>query len=352
MDQNKYSVAALQNFAEQVMVKAGLSKEASVVFADSLLKAEGRGVKSHGLTRLSTYAKRVELGLVAGDVRPVIEEDGKTILKVDGRNGQGSWIGKCVMDLCIERAKEYGSCFASVGGGNHFGYAAFFAEQAAKEDMIGIAIANGPVSVPPTGGIKALVGTNPVAIAVPAGRYRPLVLDMATTAVARGKVLLAQKNGTEIPLGWGTDSQGRPTTDPNAVINGGFMLPMGGPKGYGLSLIIDLLCACLSDADDGQRLGSMFDYTRTQNTGYCFAALNIGKIVNVDAFKRQIDGMFDEIKACPRAEGVSEIFVPGEIEFNNYERAVREGFTLSDAVLADLKKTAEHFGVDFPQAAE
>jgi len=96
----------------------------------------------------------------------------------------------------------------------------------------------------------------------------------------------------------------------------------------------------------------MFDYTRTQNTGYCFAALNIGKIVNVDAFKAQIDGMFDEIKACPRAEGVSEIFVPGEIEFNNYERAVREGFTLSDAVLADLKKTAEHFGVDFPQAAE
>ena len=349
MSNTVYSLAALQKFAEQVMMKAGLSEEASLVFADSLLKAEGRGVKSHGLTRLSTYAKRVELGLVAGDVRPVIEEDGTTILKVDGRNGQGSWIGACVMDMCIERAEKYGSCFASVGGGNHCGYAAFFTERAAARGMIGLAIANGPVAVPPTGGIKALVGTNPISVSIPAGRYRPLILDMATTAVARGKVLLARKNGTEIPLGWGTDSQGRPTTDPNAVLNGGFMLPVGGPKGYAMSLIIDILVACLSNAFDCQRLGSLYDYTRTQNSGYAFAALNIGKIVDLDMFKAQVDAMFDEIKACPPAEGVKEIFVPGEIEFNNYERAVREGVTLSDAVLDDLKNTAEHFGVSFPE---
>ena len=348
----RYSLNSLQDFAEQLMIKAGLAAEEAAVFADSLLKAEGRGVISHGLQSLSTYAKRAELGLVAGGVRPAVEEDGGSILKLDGRNGQGAWIGSCAMDLCIERAKERGSCFVTVENGNHFGYAAYFTERAAAEDMIGFAVTNSTAFLPPTGGTRPMVGTNPIAVCIPAGRYRPLVLDMATSAVARGKIVLAKRNGKEIPLGWGLDSKGRPTTDPDEVLNGGTLLPMGGPKGYGLSLIIDILCSCLAGASAGTALGSLYDYTRTQNAGYCFAALNIGKIIDMGLFKGSVDAIFDEIKACPRAEGVSEIFVPGEIEYNNYERALCEGLSISDAVLADLKKSGEHFGVPFPEPLE
>ncbi len=345
----RYSLEALQRFAEQLMIRAGLSEEASRVFADSLLKAEGRGVKSHGLQSLSTYAKRIEAGVVDGSAGPVITEDGGAILKIDGRNGQGAWIGSQAMDMCIGRAKEYGSCFAAVGNANHFGYAAFYTERAAAQDMIGLAVTNTTAFISPTGGTRPLVGTNPIAVSIPAGRYRPLVLDMATSEVARGKIVLARRNGKEIPLGWGLDSKGRPTTDPNAVLEGGTMLAIGGPKGYGLSLIIDLLCSCLAGAATGTKLGSLYDYTQPQDAGYCFAAFDIGRIVDMDLFKAQVDAMFDEIKACPRAEGVNEIFVPGEIEYNNYDRALREGVEVYDAVLEDMKKAGEHFGVAFPE---
>lgn len=343
-----YQAEQLKEFSKNIMCKAGLSEAESRVFSDSLLKAEMRGVTSHGLTRLSTYAKRVELGLVASNVEPEIIHDGGSILSIDGKNGMGAWIGTRVMELCIQRAHERGNCFATVCGGNHFGYAAYFAEQAAQKNMVGFAIANGPKAIPPTGGVKPLLGTNPVAICIPAGRYRPLVLDMATSAVARGKVALAKKNGTSIPEGWGVDSEGKPTTDPNAVLSGGSMLPMAGPKGYAIALIVELLCSCLSGAQNGQTLGSFYDYTRTQNTGYCFGALDISKIIDIDVLKSRVDELFDSMKACPRAAGVAQIMIPGEIEYNKYEASRKNGITLSPAVTDDLKNAAAHYGVLFP----
>lgn len=344
-----YSVEALRRFTEEVMCKAGLSAEESRIFTDSLISADMRGVSSHGVTRLSTYARRVEEGLVANHVEPEIVQDGGAVMRIDGKNGMGAYVGSRVMDLCIERAKEHGSAFATVFGGNHFGCASYFALQAAKAGMIGFAVANGPAAIPPTGGTKPLLGTNPVAISIPAGRYEPLVLDMATSAVARGKVALAKKNGTSIPEGWGLDSKGRPTTDPAAILDGGSMLPMGGAKGYGIALIVEILCSCMSGALNGQTLGSFYDFTRTQNTGYAFGAIDIGKILDLDAFKASVDDLFDSMKACPLAEGFSEIKIPGEIENDKATKTEQNGINLSDAVLADLKNAAEHYGVVFPE---
>lgn len=346
-----FKAEQLREFAQAVMCKAGLSEKESVVFSDSLLKAEMRGITSHGLTRLSTYAKRVEMGLVATGVEPEIVCDGGAILSVDGKNGMGAWVGTRVMELCIERARQHGNCFASVCGGNHFGYAAYFAEQAAMEQMVGFAIANGPPAIPPTGGVKPLLGTNPVAIAIPAGRHRPLILDMATSAVARGKVALAEKNGVSIPEGWGVDSKGRPTTDPSQVLNGGCMLPLGGPKGYAIALIVDLLCSCLSGAKSGQEMGSFYNFDKQQNSGYCFAALDISKILDRDTMEERVDQILDSMKDCPKGEGVSEIMIPGEIEYNRYEKALKEGISLSKAVTEDLLGVSEHYSVPFPKAA-
>lgn len=344
-----YSVEKLLHFTEQVMQKAGLSEEEARIFSDSLISADMRGVSSHGLTRLSTYAKRVEEGLVANHVEPEILQDGGTVLRVDGKNGMGAYVGTRVMELCMQRAKESGSAFAAVSGGNHFGCASYFALQAAREGMIGFAVANGPAAIPPTGGTQPLLGTNPVAIAIPAGRYEPLVLDMATSAVARGKVALAKKNGTSIPEGWGLDSKGRPTTDPADILDGGSMLPMAGAKGYGIALIVEILCSCLSGAQDGQTLGSFYDFSRTQESGYAFGAVDIGKIIDIDLFKASVDRLFGSMKACPKAEGVTEIKIPGEIENEKAEKALGEGITLSPAVLEELKKTAEHYDVAFPE---
>ena len=345
----KYSVEQLLLFTKNVMLKAGLSEKESEVFADSLMSAEMRGVTSHGLTRLSTYAKRVEEGLVANHTEPEIVSDGGSVLLIDGKNTMGAYAGTKTMELCIERAKIHGTAFATVCNGNHFGCASYFTSIAAKNDMIGFAVANGPGAIPPTGGTKALLGTNPVSISIPAGRYEPLILDMATSAVARGKVALAKKNGSSIPLGWGLDSKGNPTTDPSDILNGGSMLPMGGAKGYGIALIVEILASCLSGALNGQTMGSFYDFSRTQNSGYAFGAIDIGKIVNINEFKGNVDALFDSMKECPKAEGVSSIKIPGEIENEKEALAKENGIELSVAVETELKNTAAHYGVEFFQ---
>lgn len=344
-----YSYEKLLAFSEAVMCRAGLSDEESRIFSDSLLNAELRGIGSHGLTRLATYAKRVEQGLVAGHTEPEILQDSGAVLRIEGKNAMGSCVGAKVMNLLIDRAAQYGTAFAAVCGGNHFGYAAYFTEMAARQGMLGLAVANGPAAIPPTGGTTPLLGTNPVAISIPAGGRRPITLDMATSAVARGKVALARKNGTSIPLGWGVDSHGKPTTDPNAVLDGGSMLPMAGPKGYGIALIVEILCSCLSGAMNGQTLGSFYDFSRTQDTGFAFGVIDLGKITDPEVFGARMDALCDSVKASSRAEGVDEIFLPGEIESRRADRTKETGITLSAAVEKELREVAAHYAVEFPE---
>ena len=283
---------------------------------------------SHGVTRLSTYSKRVELGLVSGRVTPEILRDGGSILSVDGKNGMGACVGRWCMDLCIQRARERGSCFAAVVHGNHFGYAAYFTERAARAGMLGLAISNGPKALPPTGGRRPLLGTS---------------------AAARGKVTLAYKTGMSIPLGWGVDKDGIPTTDPNKVLSGGAMLPMGGPKGYAISLLIELLCSCLAGAENGQTMGSFYDLTRRQETGYCFAALDLSRIVDRDVWVSRVQSLLESMRACPRQPGVEEIKIPGQPEQEAMERNRERGLLLAPAVEDELRELAEHFGLSLPQ---
>ena len=345
----RYDAEKLKEFSIQIMCRCGLSREESEIFSDSLIRADLRGISSHGLTRLTAYARRVELGLVAGHVTPEILRDGGSVLAVDGKNGMGAYVGRWTMEECIRRARKQGSCFAAVAHGNHFGYAAYFTEYAARQGMLGLAIANGPPAMPPTGGKTPLLGTNPLAVSLPTGDPdRPLTLDMATSAVARGKVTLAKKNGQSIPLGWGVDSQGNPTTDPEAVLSGGAMLPMGGPKGYAISLIIDILCSCITGSASGQTMGSFYDFTRTQNSGYCFAALDLSRMVDPEAWSQRVQALLDTMRACPRQPGVEDIKIPGQPEQEKQERNLREGIALSSAVEGELRALSERLQVPLP----
>lgn len=335
----------MKRFAAEVIHKAGLHEEASQCFADSLVNADMRGVHSHGVTRLSTYVHRIHDGLVAVDEQPCILADAGALLLLDARNTMGVPAGYRAMSLCIERAAQYGVAFASVRGGNHFGYAAYYTELAASKGMIGFALSNGPAAMAPTGGTKAVLGTNPISIAVPAKKHQPLVLDMATSVVARGKVTLAKKEGRSIPDNWGIDADGKPTTDPAAVVT---VLPFGGVKGYAISLITELLCSCLSGAKNGQTMGSFYDFSGThQDVGFFFGAIDPSGIVDSEAFENRVDERLDAIKACPKAAGCDEIFIPGEIEFRNMVQAEKNGIDVGDAVQAELYALSKEYGVPF-----
>ena len=327
------------------MLAGGLCEKDSRIFSESLVNANMRGVSSHGVTRLKTYYQRVRDGLVSKDARPEIAADNASLLLINGNNAMGVVSASFAMEQCIRRAAESGACFATVNGGNHFGYAAFYAEQACRAGMIGLAMANGPVAIPPIGGKAPVLGTNPLAVVIPAGTELPIELDMATSVVARGKIKLAEKEGKTIPLGWGVDKEGKQTTDPSAVE---CVMPFGGPKGFAIGLIIDILSSCLSGAGTSRSLGSFYDFSgRTQNSGFFVGAMDVSKIMDAELFAERVKETIYEIKSSPKADGVSEIFMPGEIELRKMQAAARDGIEISEAVIRELMDLGEECGIPF-----
>lgn len=341
-----YDYSILKDFIQDVMKKAGLEQEEAEIFAESLLYSDCRGLHSHGISRLSTYAKRVKCGVITAGANVEIIKDAPSALKLDGHNGIGAKIAKQAMKLCIERAKKTGCCVATVNHANHFGAGAFYTKYASKQNMISIMLSNSEAAVAPTGGAKAMLGTNPLGIGVPAGRNDPFDLDMATSVVARGKVVLAQKEHRNIPLGWAVDKNGAPTTDPKIVLEGGYMLPFGGPKGYGISLFIDLMCSCLGGAKNCRTTSHFWtDFSHPQDVGYFIIVIDPTKFLPLSGFLSEIDKTFDEFKKCPTAPGVKSVLIPGEIEAN-YERiSAIKGVSLSDAVINELRNVGHEYGV-------
>ena len=345
---NIFKSDQLKSFANEILQKAGLPVSESDSVAENLIEAELRGLSSHGLTRLRTYAKRVKTKVVSANVEPKILNTSKTALLVDGCNGMGAYIGSKVIQLCIDRAKEYGTCFATVNHGNHFGIGSYFTMLAARQNMIGIAMSNAPASVVPTGGRKPMLGANPLSIAIPAGKYPPLVLDMACSVVAQGKVILAVKEKKEnIPPDWAVDENGEMTTDPQTALRGA-MLPFGGPKGYAIGFIIDILCSALSGALNSTRIRSYWNnFEEPQDLGYFFGAINIKSFLDIDSFKNRMDSLFEEMKSCPPAKGYDQVYIPGELEYISSEKAKKNGIQLYDSVVEDLKKLGDEYGVHF-----
>lgn len=341
----KYNPGKLKSFSASIMCGAGMNENDSSLFADSLVEAEMRGIASHGLTRLKTYALRMEKGLVEKKTTLTILSESPSLLLIDANNSSGVCAASQAMQLCMERARESGACFAALRGGNHFGIGAYFSDRAARNDMIGIAMTNGPAALAPFGGKKAMLGTNPFAVSIPTDRHGIFSLDMSTSVAARGKVTLAKKEHRSIPEGWGIDSDGLPTSDPAKVA---CMLPFGGAKGYGIGLIIEILCSCLSGACNGQTMGSFYDFSgKIQNAGFFVGALDISKVIPVAAFKTKVGELITSIKGSPRAQGCPEIFIPGEIEQINKEIARREGIEIAGAVISELNDVGEKYRVPF-----
>lgn len=343
----RYDHEKLTRFAVSAGEALNMTQKDAAIFGESLVYADMRGLSSHGLMRMGTYVKRIQTGLVKVNAVPCVTKDGGAMLAVDGGNGQGVCIAQQVMEQCVERAGNLGVCMAFVNNCNHFGCSAYFTEYAARKNMIGFAVTNSFRAVAPTGGSAPMLGTNPLSLAIPGGDRRPFMLDMATSLVAQGKVILARKEGRSVPLGWGLDSEGKPSSDPNEILSGGTLLPFGGPKGYGIALAIEILCACVANAAKSTEMGSMYNFDRTQNTGFVIGAFDLSKVVDMDSFGKSVSQLFDEIKNSPKAEGVSEIFIPGEIEDRKYSKALQEGIELSDTVASELDGIAKELGLTF-----
>lgn len=345
-----YRSEELITFATGVGQALGMERIEAQNFSQSLVYADMRGLHSHGLMRMPTYVERIQKKLIHVGIVPEIERDGGALLAIDGQNGMGACVAQRTMELCVERARETGVCVGAVRNCNHFGYSAYFTKYATECHMIGFAMANAFRSVAPFGGAQPMLGTNPLSVAIPVNGSEPFLLDMATSLVAQGKIILARQEGRQIPMGWGLNSSGEPTTDPSAVLDGGSLTPFGGAKGYGIALMIELLCVCLANSAKSTEMGSMYDFTRTQDTGFVLGAIDINHIMTPQEFECSAAQLLAEIKASPKSPQVSEIYIPGELEARRFQEALQIGVQLSEPIVQELTKIGKAYQLQFPAA--
>lgn len=336
----------LKKCCDAIFTAIGMTGAEAGLVSDSLIQADLMGMNSHGVMRVPAYVRRIEAGATrARSTVAIVKETGTTTL-IDGHNGMGQVIAAKAMQLCLEKADQAGVAFAAVRGSNHFGMASTYSTMALSRDMIGMVFTSPAAKLmAPWGGAEPILDNNPFSFAVPSGREYPVVLDMATTVVARGKIAVAAKKGEKIPLDWALTAAGLPTDDPAEAFNG-ILLPAGGYKGYGLTVIVGILSAVLSGAAilSGEVTDFYNDCERPQNIGHLFGAIKIDRFCEPAAFKAKMDAMIREIKSCRLAPGAEQILLPGEREFIAAAENHAKGIPLAAAVIADLNALADKYG--------
>jgi LDH2 family malate/lactate/ureidoglycolate dehydrogenase len=333
----------LEEFCISVLTKAGLSQDWSAILAQSLVYADLRGIQSHGVVRLETYMKRLEAGVMKPEAPIEIEMDKQAVALVNANNTFGQIAGKKAMTLAMDKAKEYGTGVVAVKNSNHFGIAAYYAMMALDEDMVGCVFTNASPAMAVYGTKTPLIGTNPISIAIPADEQFPIVLDMSTSVVARGKIRYAALTGHAIPMGWARDSDGKPTENAEAALKG-TLEPVGGVKGSALSLIIDIICGILTDTVLTGGVRETTDMSGPTKTGHFFSALNISRFIDVKRFKTNVDQVIRNIKGLP-AISEGQTYMPGEIEYLCSRRRMKDGIPLAEDVVELLNSIAVRHGV-------
>lgn len=339
--------AALRSLCQKLFEKAGVPVEEAYRNADNLVDADLKGIESHGVSRMAIYLKRLRMGLVRPAVKleTVMERSGTALL--DACNSMGAAAGWQVMERAIEKAKYNGVSFITVRNSNHYSAAAYFAQLALAHDMIGFTGSNGPARVAPWGGTEPMFGTSPFAYAIPAGKRLPIIVDMATCVVARGKIILAAKKGEPIPLGWARNKQGEDTTHAQAALDG-TVLPFGGPKGYAISTVIETLTGILAGSAFTTAIHDLnADFENPSKTSQYFGAIHIAAFQEPDQFKLTMDTFIESVKANPKGKDVKEIFLPGEMEQNLKLKRMAEGIPLPEVTIKELQQECEAFGVPF-----
>jgi len=344
----RISAEALTRFTVEALKKLDVPDDEAKMVADVLVLADLRGVDSHGVARLNNYVEAIEKGYIVRKAQLKVLSEWPAIARLDGCNSLGQVVGIWAMKRCLDMAEKAGSACVTVTNSRHYGIAGYYAMMALERDMIGISMTNSRPWVAPTFGSKAILGTNPIAMAVPAGKERPWVLDMATSTIPIGKVEVAQRLGKPLREGVAIDSSGQVTRDPDAVYKGGALLPLGGTaetagyKGYDLSVLVDILSGVLSAASYSANISNVWGLSPI---GHFFMAVRIDAVRPVDEFKAMMDQMIRDLKESPKAVGQDRILVAGEPEFETEAIRRREGIVLPPKVAQTLRDMGQRLGV-------
>ena len=358
MSTHTFTESRLRSFTEDIFTSMGCSAEHAKLAADVLIKADLRGIDSHGVARLSGYVRLWEKKRINTQPNITIVHETPSTATIDGDGGLGLVIAPFAMNLALAKAKNCGSGWISVRNSNHFGIAAYHTLLAVEQDMIGFAMTNASPLVAPTFANERLLGTNPMCYAFPAGKNAPVIIDMATSAAANGKLEIAQRTGKAVPEGWIIDKNGRSSTNPHELKEGGSLLPLGSDsahgshKGFGLGATVDILSAVLSGANYGPWVPPFVAFLDPpadpvgKGIGHFLGALRVDGFRPVEEFKNHMDTWVDRFKSAKPIDPNQPVIIPGEPELAAEIERAKNGIPLVNAVIEDLNLLADKFGLD------
>lgn len=359
MQTTTYPVAQLKEFSAAVFRSFGVPDGDAALAADVLAASDLRGIESHGVARLHTYFDMLTLGRINPKPKFKILRQSPSTATVDGDNGLGLVVGPRANEIAMDKAASAGTGWVSVCNTNHYGIAGYYVLRALEREMIGWAMTNTTKLVAPLWGAERMLGTNPIAIAFPGKKHPPIVIDMATSACAYGKVEMARRRAEEIPRGWAIDKLGNHTEQPSDMVNGGALLPLGsfresgGHKGYCLASMVDILCCCLSGANWGpwappfalrQEIPSR---SVGKGIGHFFGAMRIDAFIDPDEFKTQIDDWIDTFRSARPQPGTDGVLIPGDPEREAEAQRAKDGIPLIEPVIEELRDISRKTGIPF-----
>ncbi len=324
---------------------AGLEPAAAEVVAATLVEASLRGVDSHGVARLPIYAERLQAGLINPRPRPRVERREGAVACIDGDHGPGQVAGVLAMELSVELARSHGVGAVTVRRSSHYGAAAYYVMRPARAGLVALSTTNSEPLVIPYGGRGLALGTNPIAFSAPT-RSGELTLDMATSQVAANRVVNARDEDQPIPEGWAVDAEGRPTTDPHVAHA---MVPLGGYKGYGLAILVEVLSGVLTGAGVTHGVSGLYDeFDRPQDVGHFHLAIDPERTIGRDRLAERLEGLVAELKAVPTGPGAEEVLVPGEPELRTQALRERDGIPMPPGLWGNLSELSDRLGVPRP----
>ena len=352
-----YQPQRLHEFSSRVFQHFGVPLEDAQLAADVLSRSDLRGIDSHGVARMYSYVEMLEAGKINPKPKLTILRETASTATVDGDNGLGLVVGPRANTIAMDKAAAAGTGWVSVSNTNHYGIAGYYVLEALERDLIGWSMTNTTKLVAPLWGKEPMLGTNPIAIAFPGLEEPPIVIDMATCAAAYGKVEIARRHGKQMPQGWCIDKDGNPTTDPQDMMDGGAILPLGsdrergGHKGYGLAIMVDVLCAVLSGANWGPWTPpfalqhAMPSRSVGKGIGHFFGAMQIEGFIDPTEFKQQIDDLVRTFRATQAAPGQDQVLLPGDPERIAETERSATGIPLVEAVTTDLRRISKATGI-------
>lgn len=335
------SIENLKQVVLEVLAKVGVSEADATIILGTILFANRRGVATHGVGRLPLYIHKIAAGHYNPNNEIEVLADNAAYALLDAHNGFGQVVAYKATKMAIEKAKNYGIAVVGVRNSNNFGTAGYFGDMAAREGCAAMVYANAAPAIAPTGGNKTIFGTNPLCYAYPGDEdHDPILLDMATTIAARGKIRLAAKNGEKIPLDWAIGPDGQPTDDPNVALKGS-LLPIGGYKGYGLSMFVDIFAGMLTGSHFAGEVKNLSKMEEDSGNGHLFVVIDLNKFMTADEKRERIAHFYEAVKDCGE-EG--KIFMPGEIEYIKMRKAP-DAVQISSKQFEDVNAVAEEVGV-------